>query len=197
MIEIKKEAVFKLGNCEVNPSDNSLNFSDPNREGIELTKVSVQPKFIELLSYLARQYPRVVPRDELIDKIWEGNVYVGTKALTNAIWHLRKHLNPLLEGEQAIETVRKMGYRLLISPEFDESDLVDEPDLYQQEQAKVQLLTILNRRLLTVGLITFTLFCLFSLFHLYQDSVRYTPTERQNLTLAAGAELYPAVSPDG
>ncbi|GGI95517.1 transcriptional regulator [Shewanella hanedai] len=197
MIEIKKEAVFKLGNCEVNPSDNSLNFSDPNREGIELTKVSVQPKFIELLSYLARQYPRVVPRDELIDKIWEGNVYVGTKALTNAIWHLRKHLNPLLEGEQAIETVRKMGYRLLISPEFDESDLVDEPDLYQQEQAKVQLLTTLNRRLLTVGLISFTLFCLFSLFHLYQDSIRYTPTERHNLTLAAGAELYPAVSPDG
>lgn len=197
MIEIKKEAVFRLGHCEVNPNDNSLNFSDPNSEETELSKVSVQPKFIELLSYLARQYPRVVPRDELIDKIWEGNIYVGTKALTNAIWHLRKHLNPLLEGEQAIETVRKMGYRLLISPEFDESDLVDEPDLYQQEQAKVESLTLYNRRLLIVSLICFTLFCLFGLFHLYQDSVRYTPTERQYLTLTAGSELYPAVSPDG
>ncbi|MEC4726692.1 winged helix-turn-helix domain-containing protein [Shewanella sp. D64] len=197
MIEIKKEAVFKLGNCEVNPNDNSLNFSVPGGEEVELSKVSVQPKFIELLSYLARQYPRVVPRDELIDKIWEGNVYVGTKALTNAIWHLRKHLNPLLEGEQAIETVRKMGYRLLISPEFNESDLVDEPDLYQQEQAKVQNLTLYNRRLLIVSLTCFTIFCLVSVFHLYQDSIRYAPTELQRLTLSTGAELYPAVSPDG
>lgn len=197
MIEIKKEAVFRLGECEVNPNDNSLNFSACRDGEDNSSKISVQPKFIELLSYLARQHPRVVPREELIDKIWEGNAYVGTKALTNAIWHLRKHLNPLLEGEQAIETVRKMGYRLLIEPVFDEADLVDEPDLYQQEQAKVEYLTLFNRRLVTVSLITFIVFCLFSVFHFYQDSIRYFPTERQQLTSAAGAELYPAVSPDG
>ncbi|MGS0730350.1 winged helix-turn-helix domain-containing protein, partial [Shewanella sp. 0m-11] len=85
MREIKKEAIFRLGLCEVNPSDNSLNFFDAALTDEPSNKVSIQPKFIEVLSYLARQYPKVVTREELIDNIWEGNSYVGSKALTNAI----------------------------------------------------------------------------------------------------------------
>lgn len=197
MIKIRKEAAFKLEGCEVMPGENSFNFSGSLPDGVVPGKVSIQPKFIELLSYLARQYPNVVTRDELIDNIWEGNSYVGAKALTNAIWHLRKHLNPLLKGEQAIETVRKTGYRLLIEPVFDASDLVDEPEVLQVEQAKVERL---SQQLRLGKYAMFVLLLLVSVFtglHLYQDSKQSRQTEMVQLTRAAGAELYPAVSPDG
>ncbi|ABV86319.1 winged helix-turn-helix domain-containing protein [Shewanella pealeana] len=196
MIEIRKEALFKLGQCEVNPSDNSLNFYDANPDS-SIRKVSIQPKFIEVLSYLARQYPKVVTREELIDNIWEGNSYVGSKALTNAIWHLRKQLNQGAGGEQVIETVRKMGYRLLLEPQFNDADLVDEPDLFQLAQFKITRLTLVNRRLALAATLCLTLMAVAWAYHLYQDSIRYVPTVKLNLTTAAGSELYPAISPDG
>ncbi|ABZ75611.1 putative two component transcriptional regulator, winged helix family [Shewanella halifaxensis HAW-EB4] len=197
MLDIRKEALFKLGQCEVNPSDNSLNFYDTDADNGSCQKVSIQPKFIEVLSYLARQYPKVVTREELIDNIWEGNSYVGSKALTNAIWHLRKQLNQRTDAEQAIETVRKMGYRLLVEPEFNDADLVDEPDLFQQAQLKIKHLTRFNRRLTLAGGLFIGVISVALGYHLYQDSIRYVPTTKQNLTTEAGSELYPAVSPDG
>ncbi|QFU21664.1 winged helix-turn-helix domain-containing protein [Shewanella eurypsychrophilus] len=203
MIEIKKEAVFTLAGCVVTPSDNSLDFKNCSAntevsQDLPNEKISLQPKFIELLSYLARQYPNVVTREELIDNIWEGNIYVGTKALTNAIWHLRKHLTPLAEPKaQAIETVRKAGYRLLIEPEFSKADLVSRPEVLEVEQAKVKELSDKLHR----GLLSFALFLIVVvaglLFHLYQDSKHLIQTEQTRLTIASGAELYPAVSPDG
>ncbi|QQX81404.1 winged helix-turn-helix transcriptional regulator [Shewanella sp. KX20019] len=205
MIEIRKEAVFTLAGCEVTPSDNSLNFKncaqlETGLEGsVSTDKISLQPKFIELLSYLARQYPNVVTREELIESIWEGNSYVGTKALTNAIWNLRKHLTPLVEdsGTEAIETVRKTGYRLLIEPEFKPDDLISKPEVLEVEQAKVKAL---QEKLHRGGIAIVILFILVGVvggFHLYQDAKQLMQTEQNRLTRASGAELYPAVSPDG
>lgn len=78
-------------------------------------KVAVQPKPLEVLLYLIASHPRLVTREELIDKVWAGNVYVGEKALTNAIWQLRSSFDELgVTG--LILTVRKRGYRLGIEP---------------------------------------------------------------------------------
>lgn len=207
MIEIKKEAVFTLAGCVITPSDNSLNFKGCSLNNEEMQdfcsdKISLQPKFIELLSYLARKYPKVVTRDELIENIWEGNIYVGTKALTNAIWHLRKHLNPLVSqdndsGTTAIETVRKTGYRLLIEPEFSPADLVSHPEVLEIEQAKVKELSGKLQRGIIGLVMLFVIVGSGVFFHLHQDSKRLIQTEQTRLTREAGAELYPAVSPDG
>ncbi len=207
MIEIKKEAVFTLACCVITPSDNSLNFKDcslnnEEMQGICSDKISLQPKFIELLSYLARKYPNVVTREELIENIWEGNVYVGTKALTNAIWHLRKHLNPLVSqhddfGTTAIETVRKAGYRLLIEPEFSPADLVSKSEVLEVEQDKVRRLTQRLKHGSIIVMLFLLLFVLGVWLHLYQDRKQLIQTELVQLTKAADAELYPAISPDG
>ena len=82
----------------------------------ESSKKSIQPKFIEVLCYLAQEYPRVIPREELIESVWGGNNYVGEKALTNAVWHLRKELKGTIDGNEVIETIRKVGYKLLVEP---------------------------------------------------------------------------------
>lgn len=75
----------------------------------------LQQKPMEVLCYLASQYPALVTREQLISAVWDGNVYVGEKALTNTIWQLRQLFSQLNQPEM-IATVRKKGYRLQIAP---------------------------------------------------------------------------------
>ncbi len=77
--------------------------------------LQIQQKPMEVLCYLASQYPALVTREQLIDAVWDGNVYVGEKALTNTIWQLRQALTPFGQAE-LIATVRKKGYRLQLAP---------------------------------------------------------------------------------
>ncbi|MGR6501391.1 winged helix-turn-helix domain-containing protein [Shewanella sp. Koi 1] len=193
----KSKLSFCLGSCRIDPSDNSISFQTQGQESAqqESAKVSLQPKFIEVLSYLALRHPHVVTRDELIDKVWEGNAYVGTKALTNAIWHLRQQLSPLeLEGG-VIETVRKAGYRLLLPPVYDIADETDD-DKLQTTEAKLQLTT---RRLYWMASLMGAVMLVAGLFmgvHLYQDKQRMTETQITVLTRDPGSERYPRLSHD-
>ena len=77
--------------------------------------LQIQQKPMEVLCYLASQYPALVTREQLIDAVWDGNVYVGEKALTNTIWQLRQALTPFGQAD-LIATVRKKGYRLQLAP---------------------------------------------------------------------------------
>ena len=124
--EIKTSRSFKLGHCQVTPDDFSIQF-----EGQE--KQSLQPKFIEVLNYLAKHHPRVIPREELIENIWGPDSFVGEKSLTNAIWHLRKSLTSATSETEIIETIRKAGYRLLVTPQWlqPETSLTDTSKLTQ------------------------------------------------------------------
>ncbi|MFB2642426.1 winged helix-turn-helix domain-containing protein [Shewanella bicestrii] len=193
----KSKLSFCLGSCRIDPSDNSISFQTQGQESAqqESAKVSLQPKFIEVLSYLALRHPHVVTRDELIDKVWEGNAYVGTKALTNAIWHLRQQLSPLeLEGG-VIETVRKAGYRLLLPPVYDIADETDD-DKLQTTEAKLQHTT---RRLYWMASLMGAVMLVAGLFmgvHLYQDKQRMTETQITVLTRDPGSERYPRLSHD-
>ena len=56
----------------------------------------------------------IVTREQLIENIWQDNFLVGDKALTQAIWSLRKlfELQP-----RCIETIPKQGYVLHLSVE--------------------------------------------------------------------------------
>ena len=80
-----------------------------------MASLQIQQKPMEVLCYLASQYPALVTREQLIDAVWDGNVYVGEKALTNTIWQLRQALTPFGQAD-LIATVRKKGYRLQQAP---------------------------------------------------------------------------------
>ncbi len=102
---------FKISHYQVTPSEFCI-------QTIGGEKQSLQPKFIEVLVYLAENHGRVVPRDELIDHIWGEDSFVGEKSLTNAIWHLRKKLICDEGEEELIKTIRKAGYQLIPEPEW-------------------------------------------------------------------------------
>lgn len=109
---------FTIGQYTVVAEENSIKLADGE-------KMLVQAKIMEVLVYLAKSYPRLVSRNELIDYIWSGNYPVGEKTLTNAIWRLRKILKQ--GSDSHIETVRKSGYRLLVQPEYTTAKITATP----------------------------------------------------------------------
>lgn len=71
-------------------------------------KLDLTPREFLLLGYLVREAGRVVPRTELLQKVWELSFDPGSNVVEVHIKNLRTKL-----GEHAarIETVRGVGYR--------------------------------------------------------------------------------------
>jgi len=74
--------------------------------------VETQPKALDLLSYLARNRDRVVPKRELLEKLWPG-VFVSDGALTTAVNTVRAVLGDTAAAQRVIRTVPRRGYRFV------------------------------------------------------------------------------------
>jgi TolB-like protein/DNA-binding winged helix-turn-helix (wHTH) protein len=72
-------------------------------------EIDLRPKAFELLTYLAVNAGRLVPKQELLDAVWP-NVVVADESLTQGIWQLRQKLGD--EEHRLIKTVSRRGYLL-------------------------------------------------------------------------------------
>ena len=79
--------------------------------------VRLEPKAVELLSFLAHRAGEVVSRDELLAALWPG-VIVGDNALTQVVTKLRKALGDTAREPHYIEAISKRGYRLIAPVAF-------------------------------------------------------------------------------
>jgi len=167
---------FSIGCFTIDLNEHSLRHENGT---IEL----LQPKFIEVLHYLAHQYPAIVSREELIENIWNGNNYVGEKALTNAISHIRKKLSQA--DCEYIQTIRKSGYRLLQTPTW--------PDCSDNVSSKSSTTRFnVGKWGIILGLVLFAGIVVFIMLTAPQDKVNIV-----SITSSPGGEFYPVASPDG
>ncbi len=74
--------------------------------------VKLEPKTTQLLAYLARRAGEPLSRRKLLDEVWPG-VIVSDEALSNAINKIRRAFNDDRQNPAVIETIPKMGYRLI------------------------------------------------------------------------------------
>jgi len=187
---IKKITTFRLSNCEIDPIEHSIIFDGEKKQ-------TIQPKSIEVICYLAAHHPRVISREELITHIWGENSVVGDNGLTNAIWHLRKTLKAINNGGDIIETIRKVGYKLSLSPVWQEQLPVSEELTVTPPQNNVQTKPLPSKqnKLIYAGTSLFFI-VLFFIWYNYQ-SRDFTPFVSTQITKQQGAESYPAPSPDG
>lgn len=175
---------YQLGSCIVNPLENKLICNGSEQ--------LLQPKFIELLACLVARYPEPITREELINHVWEGNFYVGEKALTNAIWHLRKAFKELDPEQTYIETLRKTGYRVLLKPEPIDTADKENPIGFSVTGAQIRQL--------------FVALCVISLvvmYWLFSSPAKQTNTSFvlplnsiESVTASPGREIYPSISND-
>ncbi len=71
-------------------------------------------KEFELLKFLAQHPGRVFSRAQLLQEVWGYDYFGGTRTVDVHVRRLRAKLGP--EHEQAIGTVRNVGYRFVVTP---------------------------------------------------------------------------------
>lgn len=96
---------FRIGRWIAEPSLNQLT------SGVQT--VRLEPKVMRLLVCLAEANGAVVPRQQLIEEVWEG-IHVVEGAVGRAVYQLRKALASGGGDENYIETVRQVGFRLAV-----------------------------------------------------------------------------------
>ena len=74
--------------------------------------VTPEPKVFELLSYLMRHHGRVIPKAELLDSLWAGDV-VGESVLSRCVSCARKLLSDDSKTPRFIRTSHGRGYEFI------------------------------------------------------------------------------------
>ena len=72
------------------------------------TREYPQPRDFKILRLLIEWSPRVVSRDEILDRVWGEDRFPAERTVDNAIVRLRQSL-----GDSAIRSVRGVGYQWL------------------------------------------------------------------------------------
>lgn len=75
-------------------------------KSIELTKTE-----IKTIYYLFKNTDRIIPRTEIIDYLWDNEVYADDNSLSVIITRIREKLKEI-GVENLIETKRGQGYKL-------------------------------------------------------------------------------------
>jgi DNA-binding winged helix-turn-helix (wHTH) protein len=114
---LAREPGFSLGPVKASPSTRQVIIGG--------TSHTVEPRVMQVLVVLARARGAVVSRDELIDRCWDGRI-VGDDAINHAIAKLRQ-LAAGSAGAFAIETIPRVGYRLLVEGALAPGDEALEP----------------------------------------------------------------------
>ena len=78
--------------------------------------VELEPKVFDLLVFLARNPGRVVGKEEILERVWDG-AFVTDNALARAVAQLRRALGDDAAHARYIETVRTRGYRFVADVE--------------------------------------------------------------------------------
>lgn len=81
------------------------------RAMVDGRKLELTPREFALLAYLARHAGRIVPRTELLAKVWEMNFDPGSNVVEAHVKNLREKL---ADHAALIETIRGVGYRLSV-----------------------------------------------------------------------------------
>ena len=76
----------------------------------------VEPRAMAVLCHLAARAGTTVSRDELLDEVWKTR-HVVEDVLTRCISQLRQSLGDDAKEARYIQTIPKVGYRLLIAPQ--------------------------------------------------------------------------------
>ena len=103
-IQLARERPFRLGAVEVRPAKREI-VGPQSREVLE-------PRVMQVLVALARAGGEIVTRDDLTASCWDGRI-VGEDAINRIISRLRRHTEGVGRDGWRLETVTKVGYRLV------------------------------------------------------------------------------------
>ena len=186
---------FSVGTWQVRPRLGRLQSGD--------REVRLPPKFMQVLVVLAKANGQVVTREELLDEVWPETV-VGEAVLTRAVSELRKAFANHPETGDAIETIPKVGYRLLLPVHMHTSgDSAPTVKVrVSQEWTEPIAREITDHKPVRLGLLigwvtVAVLVIAVGVWVLVRDAQSPAPLRPAPVTSLSGKEADPSFSPDG
>jgi TolB-like protein/DNA-binding winged helix-turn-helix (wHTH) protein/Flp pilus assembly protein TadD len=105
---LREQLPFRLGPWRVDPDRCQVSNGECQRH--------VEPRAMAVLVYFASHPGTTVSREQLLDAVWKTR-FVVEEALTRCISQLRQVLDDDARKPRILQTVPKVGYRLLVTPE--------------------------------------------------------------------------------
>jgi len=99
-----EQASFRFERCEVRLASREVLLDGRVQQ--------VEPRPFDLLVYLIKHRDRVVPKDELLDKLWPNN-FVSPSVIVRAIMKARQAIGDDGKVAKLIKTVHSTGYRFI------------------------------------------------------------------------------------
>lgn len=169
---------FRVGEWAVAPRLNSISHNGKN--------VRLEPKVMQVLICLASAKGDVVSKEQLIRQVWSGT-FVTDDVLKRCIAELRKVFDDDPKNPSVIETIPKVGYRLVAPVDFTTKDVAAGTAVRRSRTRWAVYLTLSLMLVVATVLVTVWL-----LRGRKSQAPHITP-----LTTLAGFEGDPSFSPDG
>src|SRR5262245_20540853 len=96
--------IFRVNNCLID-----IGAYEVRRDG---QVVPIEPQVFDLLVLLIENRDRLVTKDEIFDRIWEGRA-VSEAALNSRIKSVRQAIGDNGSAQEVIRTVRQRGFRFV------------------------------------------------------------------------------------
>jgi DNA-binding winged helix-turn-helix (wHTH) protein len=101
---------FRIGPWQVCPASNEILCGS--------ARLHLEPKTMDVLVLLAERAGEVVPKEELLDRVWP-ETFVSDGTLFRVISELRRTLGDDSRAQRFVQTVPKRGYRLVAAVTFE------------------------------------------------------------------------------
>ena len=105
-MKVTETAIYRVGDMEIDVAQNCL-----RRNGAEQ---HLRPKSFQVLLYLLENRARVVPKEELMERLWTDTA-VTDDALVQCLIEIRKAFGDDSRRPRFIKTIPKVGYRFINS----------------------------------------------------------------------------------
>jgi Tol biopolymer transport system component/DNA-binding winged helix-turn-helix (wHTH) protein len=101
---------FHLADWEIHPQINCVTRGNSSHH--------LEPKVMQVLVYLASKPNEVLSKEELMHTVW-ADTFVGDDVLTRSISEIRRALEDDARAPKFIQTIPKVGYRLIVPVAFE------------------------------------------------------------------------------
>jgi two-component system alkaline phosphatase synthesis response regulator PhoP len=97
--------------------DNEIDFKTYQARAWDGSEHALTHKEAMILKMLSENAGTIVPREDILDRVWGYEVFPSTRTIDNFIVRLRKRFERNPEAPLHFHTVRGVGYRFTLEPE--------------------------------------------------------------------------------